>query len=81
MFHLAEVDYTTPAGTKEGGVVQPALAVSEGAPNEKPVIEGTLQEEKCPRSVRSNISSRQSAERNRCYEVSRARFPRCPQRT
>ena len=39
MFHLAEVDYTTPAGAKEGGVVQPALAVSEGAPNEKPVIE------------------------------------------
>ena len=39
MFHVAEVDYTTPAGAKEGGVVQPALAVSEGAPNEKPVIE------------------------------------------
>ena len=39
MFHVAEVDYTTAAGAKEGGVVQPALAVSEGAPNEKPVIE------------------------------------------
>ena len=39
MFHVAEVDYTTTAGAKEGGVVQPALAVSEGAPNEKPVIE------------------------------------------
>ena len=39
MFHVAEVDYTTTAGPKEGGVVQPALAVSEGAPNEKPVIE------------------------------------------
>jgi hypothetical protein len=37
--HLAEVDYTTTAGAKEGGVVQSALAVSEGAPNEKPVIE------------------------------------------
>ena len=39
MFHVAEVDYTTTAGAKEGGVLQPALAVSEGAPNEKPVIE------------------------------------------
>ena len=39
MFHVAEIDYTTTAGAKEGGVVQPALAVSESAPNEKPVIE------------------------------------------
>ena len=39
MFHVVEVDYTTTAGAKEGGVLQPALAVSEGAPNEKPVIE------------------------------------------
>jgi hypothetical protein len=39
LFHVAEVDYTTTAGAKEGGVLQPALAVSEGAPNEKPVIE------------------------------------------
>ena len=39
MFHVAEVDYTTTAGAKEGGVLQPALAVSESAPNEKPVIE------------------------------------------
>jgi hypothetical protein len=38
-FHVAEVDYTTTAGTKEGRVLQPALAVSEGAPNEKPVID------------------------------------------
>ena len=36
---MAEIDYTTTAGAKEGGVFQPALAVSEGAPNEKPVIE------------------------------------------
>jgi hypothetical protein len=33
-FHVAEVDYTTTAGAKEGGVLQPALAVSEGAPND-----------------------------------------------
>ena len=39
MFHVAEVDYTTTAGAKEGGVLQPALAVSEGAPNEKLVIQ------------------------------------------
>ena len=39
LFDLAEVDNTASAGSKEGGVVQPALAVSEGAPNEKPVIE------------------------------------------
>ena len=39
MFHVVEVDYTTTAGAKEGGVLQPALAVSEGAPNEKLVIE------------------------------------------
>jgi hypothetical protein len=36
---VAEVDYTAPACAKEDGAVQPALAVSEGAPNEKPVIE------------------------------------------
>jgi len=36
---VAEVDYTTTAGAEEGGVLQPALAVSESAPNEKPVIE------------------------------------------
>ena len=39
MFHVAEVDYTTAAGAKKSGILQPALAVSEGAPNEKPVIE------------------------------------------
>jgi hypothetical protein len=39
LFHVAEVDYTAPACAKEDGAVQPALAVSEGAPNEKPVIE------------------------------------------
>ena len=39
MFHVTEVDYTVPAGAKEDGAVQPALAVSEGAPNEKPVIQ------------------------------------------
>jgi hypothetical protein len=39
LFHVAEVDYTTPAGAEEDGTVQPTLAVSEGAPNEKPVIE------------------------------------------
>ena len=39
MFHVAEVDYTVPAGAKEDGAIQPALAVSEGAPNEKSVIE------------------------------------------
>ena len=38
-FDLAEVDNTTSAGSKEGGVLQPALAVSEGAPNEKFAIE------------------------------------------
>ncbi len=39
LFHVAEVDYTVPAGAKEDGAIQPALAVSEGAPNEKSVIE------------------------------------------
>ena len=39
MFHVAEVDYTTTAGAKEDGAVQPALAVFEGAPNEKLVIQ------------------------------------------
>jgi hypothetical protein len=39
LFHVVEVDYTTTAGAKEGGVLQPALAVCEGAPNEKLVIQ------------------------------------------
>ena len=34
MFHLAEVDNTAPAGAKEDGAVQPALAVRERAPDE-----------------------------------------------
>ena len=54
MFHVAEVDYTTPAGAKEGGVVQPALAVSEGAPNEKPVIE-----EMDERTIKAHASRRE----------------------
>ena len=53
LFDLAEVDYTTTAGAKEGGVVQPALAVSEGAPNEKPVIE-----EMDERTIRARFKKR-----------------------
>ena len=34
MFHVAEVDYTTPAGAKEHGAVQPTFAVRERAPDE-----------------------------------------------
>ena len=38
MFHVAEVDYTAPAGAKEDGAVQPALARPLRAPNEKLAI-------------------------------------------
>ena len=38
LFHVAEVDNTTPAGAKEDGAVQPTLAVPERAPNEKLAI-------------------------------------------
>ena len=55
MFHVTEVDYTTAAGAKKSGILQPALAVSEGAPNEKPVIqemnEGTI----APRFEKRNV--------------------------
>ena len=34
MFHVAEVDYTTPAGAKEHGAVQPTFAVRERALDE-----------------------------------------------
>ena len=35
LFHVAEVDNTASAGSKEGGTVQTALTVLEGAPHEK----------------------------------------------
>jgi hypothetical protein len=44
---LAEVDNTVPAGAKEHGAVQPALAVLEGAPNEKLAVR-KMDERKIP---------------------------------
>jgi hypothetical protein len=35
LFHVAEVDNTAPAGSKEGGTVRTALTLLEGAPHEK----------------------------------------------
>jgi len=46
-FHLAEIDNTAPAGAKEDGAVQPALAVPERAPNEKFAV-GKMDERKIP---------------------------------
>ena len=47
MFDLAEVDNTVPAGAKEDGAVQPALAVLEGAPNKKLAVR-KMDERKIP---------------------------------
>jgi hypothetical protein len=47
LFDLAEVDNTVPAGAKEDGAVQPALAVLEGAPNEKLAVR-KMDERKIP---------------------------------
>jgi hypothetical protein len=47
LFHLAEVDNTAPAGAKEDGAVQPALAVPESAPNEKLAV-GKMDARKIP---------------------------------
>lgn len=38
LFHVAEVDDTVTRGAKEGGAVQPALAVLEGAPYESRAV-------------------------------------------
>jgi len=47
LFDLAEVDNTASAGAKEGGVVQPALAVLEGAPTKKLAVR-KMDERKTP---------------------------------
>jgi len=47
LFDLAEVDNTVPAGAKEDGAVQPALAVLEGAPNKKLAVR-KMDERKIP---------------------------------
>jgi hypothetical protein len=44
---VAEVDNAAPAGAKEDGGVQPALAVPERAPNEKLAV-GKMHERKIP---------------------------------
>jgi hypothetical protein len=46
-FHLAQVDNTVPPGANEDGAVQPALAVLEGAPNEKLAVR-KMDERKIP---------------------------------
>ena len=38
LFHVAEVDDTVTGNAKEGGTVQPALAVLEGAPYESRAV-------------------------------------------
>jgi hypothetical protein len=35
LLHVAEVDNTAAVGSKEGGTIQTALTVLEGAPHEK----------------------------------------------
>jgi hypothetical protein len=47
LFHVAKVDNAAPAGAKEDGVVQPALAVVERAPTEKLAV-GKMHERKIP---------------------------------
>jgi len=47
LFHVAEVDNTASAGSKEGGTVQTALTVLEGAPHEKLAV-GNMDERKTP---------------------------------
>jgi hypothetical protein len=47
LFHVAEVDNTVPAGAKEDGAVEPALAVLEGAPNKKLAVR-KMDERKIP---------------------------------
>ena len=55
MFDLAEVDNTVPAGAKEDGAVQPALAVLQGAPNEKLAIGKMDERNILPRFEKRNI--------------------------